>query len=171
MALSPAEKQKTYRARQKLARQAAPELSNSFVKGEFHKFIAQRHLGMEENMDAVGIHISGSLEDPVQNFRTEMDWADVDTPGIDPSTSLGRATLMVGVLLDAATELAQTINDFKAAEVARAIETAFQDSANLPGADVEGQKATHARISRLKAVQATLSKQVRHTLPVIHVKE
>ncbi|MGV8832750.1 MAG: hypothetical protein ACOH2N_12310 [Devosia sp.] len=170
MALTPAEKQKAYRKRQKDARKKAPDQSTAFIKLPFHEYVARHGLGMEENLDAAGIHISGSLEDAVQVFETEADWDSFDTPGIDIKTSLGRATIMVGSLLDAATELAGVINDFKLAEVDTAIENAFTASAGLRRDDVEGLKASYAEIDRLKAIQTQLRKQVRRMIPATQVK-
>lgn len=117
-----------------------------------------RHLDLEENLDAYGVHISGTdLGEEVQAFDTEMRWE-------KQFTSLERARGMMGVFLDAAKELAALINQYKLQEVEAAINAACEVSANLPRGDVEALKKSFAEIERLKGIRTELRRPTRHML-------
>lgn len=148
-------------------RQAALGLSPvamNYAKDPFSAFMKDRHLDLYENLDAFGVFVDGTHfdEDP-QQFRTQ---AAPDKP-ID---ALQRATALVEIFIEAAGELATTINEFKLAEIERAIENAFAASAKLPRDDVEALKASFAEIDRLKAIRTGLRTPKRHTIPATTTK-
>jgi hypothetical protein len=122
MALTPAEKQKAYRERQKLALETAPDVSRSDLQRPFNEFYAEqdgRH-SFVMDLDAVGVEVHGDLANPVQDYRTM--WTP-DMLDADLKTPIGRATEMARMFLQAARELSQIINAYKLAEIdARLVE-------------------------------------------------
>nr|WP_298096402.1 hypothetical protein [uncultured Shinella sp.] len=161
MAKTSAERVKEFRDRQKKAARKAllePVPTPKYVVTPFHAYMDGRHLDLEENLDAYGVHISGTdLGEEVQKFDTEAPWE-------KQFSSLERARGMMGVFLDAAKELAALINQYKLQEVEAAIDAACEVSANLPRGDVEALKKSFAEIERLKGIRTELRKPTRHTL-------
>ncbi|KEQ08054.1 hypothetical protein [Pseudorhizobium pelagicum] len=161
MAKTSAERVKEYRERQRQAARKAllePVPEPGYVVTPFYAFMDGRHVDFEENLDAYGVHISGTdLGEAVQKFDTEAPWE-------KSFTSLERARGMMGVFLDAAKELAALINEYKLQEVGAAIDAAHEVSASLPRGDVEALKKSFAEIERLRAIQSELRKPTRHTL-------
>lgn len=167
MAKTPAERTKAFRERQKAAQQAAlttPRKAPAYVSEKFSKFVCDRILEFDENLDAFGIRIMGTaLSVEVQDFPSEHQHD-------EPLTSLERTIALVDVFVDAAKELAELVNAFKLQEIERAIEHAIQQSADLPRGDVEALKASFAEIERLKAIRSDLRKPTRHTVASIRAQ-
>ena len=167
MAKTSAERTREYRDRiKRQQRESAlqPIPAPAYVQTPFHAFMDGRHLELDENLDAYGIHISGSdLSEEVQTFETEAPWE-------RPFTSLERARGMMGVMLDGAKELAALINEYKLQEIEAAIDAAHEISADLPRGDVEALKKSFAEIERLKAIKSELRKPTRHTLLSVDAK-
>lgn len=121
MALTPAEKQRRYRERQKLAQKAAPDLTANFLRTPFFEYVDGREeWGMY--FDMMGVE-PPSFDD---DSGPKSAWGEVEAGGVetgeDPydafsKDSLGRAESMVSLLLDAATALAHTINGYKLSEI------------------------------------------------------
>lgn len=80
--------------------------------------------------------------------------------------SIGRAEVMVDMMLDAAVELSNIINRFKQGELQKRREEFEQSDLSEPNRRVEALEAA-AEIARLKE---ELQKKVRRTLPVWRVK-
>src|SRR2546430_1779162 len=135
MVLTPAEKQKRYRERLKAveleAKKAAPAAAD-YLKRPFSEFVGDRDFSFDASLDAYGVHISGPnfLRTEIQKYKSEYDRN-------EPVTALERAIGILGACLDAAGELSALINQYKLAEIARAIDEAMELSANLPRGDVE----------------------------------
>ncbi|MGX8007815.1 hypothetical protein ACVDG8_001795 [Mesorhizobium sp. ORM8.1] len=168
MVLTPAEKQKRYRERQKAAEIAAAKATPTkpgYLKRPFSDFVADRDFSFDASLDAYGVHISGPnfLRTEIQKFKSEYDRD-------EPVTALERAIGILGACLDAAGELSVLVNQYKLAEIARAIDDALEVSANLPRGDVDGLKASFAEIDRLKAIQSQLRAPTRFMFPSIQVK-
>ncbi|RWN25278.1 hypothetical protein [Mesorhizobium sp.] len=168
MVLTPAEKQKRYRERQKAAELAAAKATPTkpgYLRRSFSEFVGDRDFSFDASFDAYGVHISGPnfLRTEIQTFKSEYD-------SDEPVTALERAMGIFGACLDAADELSVLINQYKLAEVGRAIEEALETSANLPRGDVEALKASFAEINRLKAIQTQLRAPTRFVFPSIQVK-
>lgn len=167
MAKSSAERTREYRDRMKAKQREAqrePIPAPAYVQTPFHAFMEGRHLELEESLDAYGIHISGTnLGQEVQEFETEAPWEHT-------FTSLERARAMMGVMLDAAKELAALINEYKLQEIEAAIDAAHEVSADLPRGDVDALKKSFAEIERLKAIRSELRKPTRHTLLSVDAK-
>ncbi|TIL94641.1 MAG: hypothetical protein E5Y73_11055 [Mesorhizobium sp.] len=168
MVLTPAEKQKRYRERQKAAELAAAKATPTkpgYLKRPFSEFVGDRHFSFDASFDAYGVHISGPnfLRTEIQTFKSEYHRD-------EPVTALERAVGILGACLDAADELSVLINQYKLEGVGKAIEEALQASANLPRGDVEALKASFAEIDRLKAIQTQLRAPTRFVFPSIQVK-
>jgi hypothetical protein len=168
MVLTPAEKQKRYRERQKAAELAAAKATPTkpgYLKRSFSEFVGDRDFPFEASLDAYGVHISGPdfLRTEIQKFKSEYERD-------EPVTALERAVGILGACLDAAEELSVLINQYKLAEIGRAIDEAIEASANLPRGDVEALKASFAEINRLKAIQTQLRAPTRFVFPSIQVK-
>ena len=117
-------------------------------------------------------------------MTTFLEWAGVDPRGIptfeaddDPEHSeqlgdgptrgsIGRAERMVGCFLDAASELASTINKYKKREIDRAI--AEIETSDL--SDPSTRKHALKEVVRLNKLRDRLSKQVRWTIPQWELK-
>lgn len=161
MALTPAERTRAFRERQRAQERAAlqtPPKSASYLKTPFSEFIGDRTLEFDENLDSLGIRIMGNfLSEEIQRFPSEFERE-------EPLNALERAVGLVGVFLDAAKELAELIHLYKLEEVENAINEAIEYSANLPRGDVDALKASFAEIDRLKAIRSELRKPTRHTV-------
>ncbi|MBB6413688.1 hypothetical protein [Mesorhizobium sangaii] len=168
MVLTPAEKQKRYRERQKAAEleaaKAAP-VTTDYLKRPFSEFVGDRDFAFDASLDAYGVHISGPdlLRTEIQKFKSEYDRD-------EPVTALERAIGILGACLDAADELSVLINQYKLAEIGRAIDDALEASANLPRGDVEALKGSLAEIDRLKLIQTQLRAPARYVFPSTQVK-
>ncbi|ADH89373.1 hypothetical protein Snov_2075 [Ancylobacter novellus DSM 506] len=167
MAKSATERSREFRERQlqrtKAKLKAAPARP-AYLAGSFADFMRGRHLDLYENLDAFGVFINGSsFDEDQQTFQSQVHRD-------EPLDSLQRATALVEVFTDAASELACAINEYKLAEVQRAIDAAFARAAALPPGNVEALKAEWAEAERLKALQAGLRTPKRHTFPGITTK-
>lgn len=91
-----------------------------------------------------------------------LDQSDVDKA----SNSLGKAELVVGKLLSAASELAQWINDYKISEINERIEEILR--ADLE--DPDKRKNALADVVTLTKLRDDLSKDVRWTFPQWTIK-
>ncbi|WP_412033159.1 hypothetical protein ACLIR7_07265 [Nitratireductor aquimarinus] len=147
MALSPAEKQRRFRERQREKAKASPDQTKAVTVRPFSEFIGNRTLMLDENLDAFGIQISGNfLSEEIQTFDSEKQHD-------EPMTALERATGLVGVFIDAAKELSELINEYK-------IEEIDQQMASAPA----------AKRIQLETLRKRLSKRTSHFFPVIEVK-
>ncbi|MER9920919.1 MULTISPECIES: hypothetical protein [unclassified Mesorhizobium] len=168
MVLTPAEKQKRYRERLKAAEIAAAKATPtkpSYLKRPFSDFVGDRDFPFDASLDAYGVHISGPdfLRTEIQKFKSEYDRD-------EPVTALERAIGILGACLDAADELSVLINQYKLAEIGRAIDDALEVSANLPRGDVEALRESFAEIDRLKLIQTQLRVPARYAFPSTQVK-
>lgn len=170
MIKSVAERSREFRQRQKAAaRQASKAVSAmpAYLKRPFSEsFNHDRIFELDENLDAFGIQIAGTdfLTVEPQVFPTQADHG-------GRVTSLQRAMGLVGTFLDAAQELSKLINAYKLEEVARAIDDAMQESANLPRGDVAAMEASITAIEALRRIRADLETPTRVTLPSVRARE
>lgn len=167
MAKSSVERMREYRERMKAKERETrlePIPAPAYVQTPFNAFMEGRHVDFEENLDAYGIHISGTdLGEEIQKFETEAPWEHT-------FTSIERARGMMSVMLDAAKEIAALINEYKLQEIDVAIDAAHEVSASLPRGDVDALKKSFAEIERLKAIRSELRKPTRHTLLSVDAK-
>jgi hypothetical protein len=157
VAISPAEKQKTYRERKRNQRKKAPDLLDGFLRQSFSGWIDDRWSDVIADLDLIGV--KETIEFPaagdIDPFWQE-EWNEGPNRG-----SIGCAERMVGVFLDAAVQLARFINEYKAEQVnARIAEVEAADLA----APATRQKAL-ADMVRLSKYRDELQKQIRWNLP------
>lgn len=159
--MTSAEKMRALRQRQKAAQEAARRArprTPAYLKSSFADFLRGRTPELLENLDAYGAHLSGtSLDEEIQHFPTQRD---LD----EPLTALERAIGLADAFADAASELSLLINQYKLAEIERAIEESIERSTHLPPGDVEAMKAAWAETDRLKRIRSDLRKTVRPTI-------
>jgi hypothetical protein len=164
MALTPSEKQKRYRERLKEKERAAPEITREFLKQSFNEYL-------DENLSewtevTTYLEWAGVKHPPEFESDEDPEWINEETDG-PYRGAIGRAERMVGCFLDAATQLAEIINDYKRQEIERAL--AELERADL--SDPAVKKEVVANLVRLNKIQDRLKKRVRWTLPEWKVKE
>lgn len=166
MALSPAEKQREYRKRLKEKRDRKEEkrkvpydLTDDVCTRPFNEFLTfddwiEVHTLLEwAGIDPHGIPSFDNDSDP--GYRPDLD------VGVPNRGSIGRAERMIGCLLDAASQLAIYVNDYKKQEVERAIAELESRDLNDPSA----KKQALAEIVRLTKILDRLSKKCHRPLP------
>jgi hypothetical protein len=163
MALTPAEKQKRYRERKEKEAQVRAHETNSFLKQPFDEWLG--NLWSDEitfDLDLVGVQSVGDFpgNGDIDPFWKE-EWGEGPNRG-----AIGAAERMVGVLGEAAYNLARRINQYKSEEIAARI--AEIEAADLT--DPAVKKQALADIAKLTKYRDELSKSVRWTLPQWKVK-
>jgi hypothetical protein len=165
MALSPSEKQKRYRERQKAAKEAArkrelfaPQADDptaTFWRAPINELV--HGFDFEEALDALGYENLGSFHHPAPTYSSG---ASVSLSG---QPALERFTGLAEVFLDAARELHQFVNAYKVAE----IEARIKELEQAPGTDPAIKELA---IARLKDIRAALNREFRRSFPEISVK-
>ncbi|TCT12674.1 hypothetical protein EDC22_102359 [Tepidamorphus gemmatus] len=174
MALSPAEKQRRYRERQKVkmaeqAKQARHVADDTapFLAVTFADFLRQDGEAqanalpfIQETLGSVGLDSTDweADEDP--------EWHEYQWDGTTDRGLLGKAERMVGAFLDSARALSELINRYKLQEIDRAL--AEIERADL--SDPEAKKQALADVVRLNALRKRLHKEVRYSFPATVVK-
>jgi hypothetical protein len=172
MALTPAEKQKRYRDRQKQAEKSATDLSHKFLRTPFYEAAAHDLSDLDAYWDSIGIEGPWFQDDSGPKTllggyeRTAEDNGVESFEGV-PKNSLGRAEVMVNTLLDIAMLTAAAISEYKLAEVnARILEIERADLSD----PVAKTKALDDIVT-LKAIRAQLEgKTFRRSFPEFSVK-
>jgi hypothetical protein len=170
MALTPAEKQKRYRERQKVAQKAAPDLTMNFVKGKLSEFVRIHSRAMFE-FEFVEYLVPVGLEFPDGFFDERATYDVDDLVGTENSLSgkplLERMEALAANFLFAATELYGTINEFKLSEIDARI-------AEIEQADLSDPKAKAKALQdivTLQGIKAQLEgKTFRRSFAEISVK-
>lgn len=166
MALSPAEKQRRYRERQKERRfdktaRNAPDAAAPVLAQPFFKFFSEHGKEWDDiavmALDEVGITPPAFDDDDDPHWHL---YGDTDRG------SIGRAERMVGAFLDSAAALARIINEYKREEITRAITELEQSDLSDPAVRTKAL----AEIVRLTKLRDRLDKQVRWSLPEWKVK-
>lgn len=174
MALSNAEKVRRYRERQKAKKQEElkkPTVQNDIFKMPFVEFFPIEEQTGSQYMQALelaGIHPPAFADDSGPEASTLDDLRDgfaedgTSNPfGTARGSSLGKAEVLVGCLLDAAQDLAGWINEFKKSEIRARI--AELENADL--SDPDAKREAFAKVSDLSKMLADLEKSVRWQLP------
>lgn len=174
MALSNAEKVRRYRERQKAKKQE--QLKQPTVAGDvFHKpffefFSEDEQISSQfsQSLELAGIDPPTFDDDSGPEVTTlddlsapEAEGGSVNPFGSSGGTSLGRAEVMVGCLLDAASDLAAWVNDYKRTEIKARI--AEIEGNELPHPDA--RREAFAKMAELTNMLAELEKTVRWPLP------
>lgn len=175
MALSNAEKVRRYRERQKARKQdelKQPTAGREIFKTPFFEFFTpDQQLGSQyvQTLELAGIEPamfnddSGPEVSTLDDLTDDMEETGFSNPfGDSKGSSLGRAEILVASLLDAASDLASWINDYKKSEIkARIVEL---EASELP--DAEARRDAFAKVAELTKMLADLDKTVRWPLPV-----
>jgi len=175
VALSNAEKVRRYRERQKAKkqeqlRQPAPS-SNLFQKPFFEFFTEDEQMGSQysQSLELTGIDPPVFDDDRGPEASTLDDLSDPTVEGglINPfgtsaGSSLGRAEVMIGCLLDAASDLAAWVNNYKKSEIQSRIHEIEAAEAATP----EARSEAFAKVAELTRMLGDLDKTIRWPLPV-----
>ena len=170
MALSNAEKMRRYRERQKekkLQELKKPTPLSDLYRTPFFRFFEpdrQRESQYVDALELAGITPLFFQDDSGPETVTLDEVQHDDGPffGERHGTSLGKAEILVGCLLDAATDLAGWINDYKRAEIKARIAEVEASDMSTP----EARKEAFARMAELTEIQAELDRTVRWPVPV-----
>lgn len=164
MALSPAEKQRAYRKRQK--RKKEEELK----KGEpaplaytspFHEFVGDHAYDLDFDL---ALSLAGIPAPEFEDNRGPEEFVlngvtdDVDDPFGGAEGSVGRAEVMVGCLIDAASALAELINEYKQQEIQARL-------AELERSDATDKATAINEAVKLNKMLDLLNKRVRKDFP------
>lgn len=139
MALTPAEKQKRYRERQKQAEKSAADLSHEFLRTPFVEAAAYELSQLDQFWDIIGIEGPVFEDDSGPKSLLgdyELTAAANGSEAFEgvPRNSLGRAEVMVNTLLDIAMLTAAAIKEYKLKEISARI-------AEIEEADLSDQDA------------------------------
>lgn len=179
MALSNAEKVRRYRERQKAKRQEQlkqPAPSNDFFRVPFFEFFPEEEQissQYSQSLELAGINPPSFDDDHGPEATTLDDLSDhraeggsINPFGSSAGTSLGRAEVMIGCLLDAASDLAARVNDYKRTEIkARISELEMADTP-----DSEARREAFGKAAEMTQMLAELNKTIRWPLPVWKVE-
>lgn len=174
MALSNAEKVRRYRERQKEKKQQ--ELKQPTPRSEIFKTPFVEYFPLDEqvsslycqSLEMAGIHPLMFNDDSGPEVSTLDDLPDeYDDPADNPfgdstGSSLGKAEILVSCLLDAASDLASWINDYKKSEIKARISEL--EAGDLPDADA--RRDAFAKVAELNKMLEDLDKTIRWPLPV-----
>lgn len=166
MALTPAEKQKAYRERKKAEKRAAKESTAPHLKRPLSALWNESagFTDFEQALQLAGI-APPSFEDErnPEDETLEPDAIGLDQYGVDEifgnrKGAIGRAEVIIGSLIDAASELASIVNRYKRAE----IEARLAELENSAETDVA---TAIEQAVRLNKMLDQLNKQVRRSFP------
>ena len=175
MALSNAEKVRRYRERQKAKKQS--ELKQPTAPSEIYKtpfcefFTHDEQLGSQytQALELVGLEPvmfnddSGPETSTLDDLHDDFEDTGTSNPfGDSKGSSLGKAEIVVASLLDAASDLASWINDYKKSEIKARI--AELEASDLPDADA--RRDAFAKVAELNKMLEDLDKTIRWPLPV-----
>jgi len=175
MALSNAEKVRRYRERQKEKKQnelKQPTPPSMLFRTPFFEFFSedeQLSSAYMQSLELAGIQPvpfeddSGPEASTLDDLRDDREESGYSNPsGASQGTSLGKAEVIIGCLLDAANDLALWVRDYKRAEIkARIAEIEASDLT-----DADAKKTAFAEVARLTKILEQLDKQMRYSLPV-----
>ena len=175
MALSNAEKVRRYRERQKAKKEAElkqPTPRSEVFKTPFFEFFpVDEQTGSQyvQSLELAGVEPLLFQDDSGPEMATLDDLSDpleddgFSNPfGDSKGNSLGKAEVLVACLLDAASDLASWINDYKKSEIKARI--AEIEAADLP--DPAVRRDAFAKVAELTNMLAELDKTIRWPLPV-----
>jgi len=175
MALSNAEKVRRYRERQKAKKQEdlkQPTSRGDLFRTPFFEFFpvdAQISSQYAQSLELAGIQPlvfqddSGPEASTLDNLADDFEASGFSNPfGDSHGSSLGKAEVLIGCLLDAASDLASEVNAYKRSEINRRI--AEIEASDL--SDPEVKRLAFAEMGELTAMLEELGKQIRWPIPV-----
>ena len=164
MALTNAEKVRRYKERKREEEELKSKPNLNDLRKPFFECAESNPnwTSFELPLELAGIEAPRFLDDRgPEAYAYEDAIAGVEQPFVGYTASIGRAEVMVGSLLDAASELAGIINSYKKEELSARI--AEIEAADLT--DPANRKAALADMVRLTKMLDQLDKQVRWTFP------
>lgn len=174
MPLSNAEKVRRYRERQKAKKQAElkqPAPPSETLQTPFSEFFTiseQTGSAYVQALELAGIHPplfeddSGPEVSTLDDLRDPFEAGGVSNPfGKQKGSSVGKAEVIIGCLLDAATDLAGWVSDYKKAEIKARI--AEIEASDLP--DAEARRAAFDKVAELKQLLDELDRTIRWSMP------
>lgn len=175
MALSDAEKARRYRERQKakkLAEMKRPTGSSQDYKTPFFEYFPpdeQVSSQYAQSLELCGLEPllfeddTGPEASTLDTLHDGLGQGGSNSPfGEAQGSSLGKAEVIIGCLLDAASDLAHWVNAYKKAELQARISEL--EAADVP--DVAERKQAFARAAELSKMLEGLDKTVRFQFPV-----
>jgi hypothetical protein len=168
MVLTPAEKSRQWRERRKSEREVALRELRAKVREDFRKPFGEYYLDHPQSSDVdLALELAGynppdfTDDRGPEAFAMEDAIAGVDDPFRGAVGALGRADAIVGLLIDATSELARIVSDYKKAEIRARIAEAEESDLS----DTATRKAALAEIVRLNKILDQLNKRVRRDFP------
>lgn len=167
MALSAKERKHQQLKREQAQLRALSDSSYEYLQVPFHV-----HLEADPNWSSVTLPLEmAGIEPPVfeddrgpEAYAFEECFAtdeDRDEAFGGAAKSIGRAEVMIGLLIDAATELAHIVNKYKRAELDKRLKEI--EATDL--SDPEERKAVLEQVVHIEKIKGALSKNVRRSLP------
>lgn len=159
MALTPAEKQKRYRDRQRAAARGPGDAAAPVLQMPFFKFYEENadHSEFEIPLYLAGAEPPSFTDDGPAVFSRMLEGLELPSA----PNSIARAELAVECFAEAARALAAVVNNYKQAEIKARIAEIEQSDLS----DAETKRKALADIVRLQKMLDQLSKQVRWTFP------
>lgn len=167
MALTPAEKQRAYRERQKKEQWFNEDGTYGYLKTPFFKQLERSGNWSSVTLafEMLGIEPPEFEDDRGPDafafdhcFRTDEDKREAFA---SHPRSIGRADAMVGILMDAAFELAHIIQQYKLAE----LDARLEELSALDLSDPETKKRVLRETVRIEKMKDALRKTARRTMP------
>jgi hypothetical protein len=165
MALTPAEKQKRYRDRQKEKLAQAGDPTDAIASEKFSDWMGVEWSAVEYALDWAGLEVP----DFEAMGDTDPYWQQQHDEGYekDPNRgSIGRSERMVDQLFEAAGHLAAKINEYKREQVAARI--AQIETMDL--SDLAVRKDALAELAKLNKLSERLNKKARYEVPTYRLK-
>ncbi len=175
MALSNAEKVRRYRERQRAKRQEElkqPTPPSAVFQTPFFEFFTEsEQCGSQysQSLELAGIEPlpfdddSGPEVTTLDDLRDPHEDDGMSNPfGGAKGSSLGKAEVLIGCLLDAAADLASWVNAYKTEEIKARI--AEIEAAELT--DVDAKREAFGQVTELNRMLADLEKEFRWSLPI-----
>jgi hypothetical protein len=169
MALTPKERAQRWRDRQKelrvdADRQKRQEETQAIYKRPFFEYVSENGnwSSFELPLELAGF-VAPSFDDDrgPMAFANEDAIAGVDDPFTGADRSIGRAEVMIGCLIDAASELAGIVNRYKILE----IEKRLSENEGVVLSGAAESKSALADMVRLSKMLDRLGKEARRTFP------
>ncbi len=161
MALTPAEKQKAYRERQKAEQKAAQDSTYPYLKETFSEFL--EYEGNYSNVD-IALSIAG-IEAPLiedergpEEFTLNDVMHGVENPFQGASGAIGRAEVIIDSLIDAALEFAYVVRSYKQKEIKARL-------AELESSETTDRATAMAEAVKLNKILEQLDREVRRSFP------
>ncbi|CAN7579341.1 hypothetical protein [Mesorhizobium sp. LjNodule214] len=164
MALTNAEHQRLYRERKKQRQKAAAEATTNYLKLPFSDYFSRADWSVgQQCLDEVGV--APPTFDADEDPQWREDWNEYG--GMEYRGSIGRAERMVGAFLDAATDLARIINQYKLEQIDQAI----SELGDLDISDSARRRKAFEEAARLHNIRDRLDRTIRWSLREYQIKD